>query len=339
MTYKKGLYKFCDFLNNSELKAVKLVEFMSYSNYDISFEVNINFYNEITNDMSIVNELKNYLTNTLEILLNGTKNKINSINIKSKINNYLNYNKIESKYDISLFENSIARIIEILISVSTGVSRIEELNDEYISLYKLLDEIFTCIGYPDPNKFKNLWDAYEFWHNSSLTTTYASRRVYFSSLYNDVEKEISQYKKNNNEINMIIEYTGWEEINKIIYDIKKHFKDSTSIQEFNGISSMQRTLYIKLADLIYNNDYHQDDKTSIPDRNHYKDRFNEYIDANLIGKDNAIFRKFSKSTVDLADTITHDTLNVDRKKTETAIVAMINLVNLISIIEEKITLY
>ena len=337
LTYKRGLYKYCDFLNNSEMKVSKSFEMMGYKSYDLSFEVNIDYYINISSEIDNFKDLNEYFKSNLDNLVNGTKNKINSIYIKPKIYNYLNYNKVEKKYDISRFERTIARIVEILIEVSTGKSRIEILNDEYILHYKVLDEIFSTLEYENPNKFSNLWEAYDFWQNKEFAT-YASRRVYFYTLYNKVEKDIDLYKKHFNEQNLIINYSGWEEINKIIYDIKKHFKMSNSIDEFNGIGSMLRTLCVKLSDLIYNTSYHKDSKTAPPNRNNYKDRFHEYINAKLKGKENADFRKFSKSSVDLADTITHDTTNIDRKKTETAIVAIINLVNLISIIENKSTI-
>ena len=70
----------------------------------------------------------------------------------------------------------------LMISVSTGGQRIQQVNEEYkerrIEIASTLDQI----GVVDPNPFPDLWNWYSRWSDGSLPT-YQSRRIFLSELF------------------------------------------------------------------------------------------------------------------------------------------------------------
>ena len=60
-------------------------------------------------------------------------------------------------------DQEITKIKRILTNVSTGEARIQDCNDEYISLYNQLSEYFQSTGIKNPNPYSDLWEFYQYW--------------------------------------------------------------------------------------------------------------------------------------------------------------------------------
>jgi uncharacterized protein (TIGR02391 family) len=91
--------------------------------------------------------------------------------------------------DLRQLESLLANIWQIqsiMVSVSTGEAKIQEMEDEYIRLYldiatkiETLAKVGVTLSHKNP--FRSLWDWYGYW--SSRLPTCASRRQYVLKLY------------------------------------------------------------------------------------------------------------------------------------------------------------
>lgn len=82
---------------------------------------------------------------------------------------------------LSSTESDIGKIKTIMISVSTGLSRIQDDNEEYQKIYKRLAEYYRVSKIKNPNNFSDLWEFYAYWKKH--LNSYAERRAYVIKMY------------------------------------------------------------------------------------------------------------------------------------------------------------
>lgn len=102
----------------------------------------------------------------------------------------------------------IALIREALVAAGTGTP-IQELNEQYEVLFSELDSRMSTQGVEHNNHFDSLWDFHAYWKENKLDT-YASRRAYVKSLYQQSGKSDPL----------------WKGINSVIKDVAKSRFDS-----------------------------------------------------------------------------------------------------------------
>lgn len=127
---------------------------------------------------------------------------------------------IEERTDSEL----IAIIKETLMSVGTGYP-IDDVNEQYQLIYKVLDGRLSQQNVTHPNHFEDLWDFYTYWKDNGLDT-YASRRTYVRKLYRESAGQESH----------------WVGINPVIRDVARtrfessHYADAVeaSFKEINS---------------------------------------------------------------------------------------------------------
>lgn len=78
----------------------------------------------------------------------------------------------------------IERLQDLMVSVSTGGHRIDDVDDTYKTLFVKVTAELKEKGIPNKNSFSSLWDYYGYW--SRELPTYQSRREYVRSLYKEI---------------------------------------------------------------------------------------------------------------------------------------------------------
>lgn len=86
-------------------------------------------------------------------------------------------------------QDSINKLKTLMVNVSTGISRIENENDSYTSLYTKSEKLYEILGLENPNPYSDLWEFYSYW--SKNLPRYIDRRLYVSKLYKDSDKKKS----------------------------------------------------------------------------------------------------------------------------------------------------
>lgn len=324
MMETRGHYELCDFLYSSNLSSESFYD--SYGNlcYNMIFEIDAKKFSKIT----INSRLNDYLKKQLNIIFDGSDIFISKVVIRPRIQYYVNLDKIASYCSKNELINKIQLLKNILLDVFQNKKTIVEVADEYQSLYSFVSIALSDLKIKHDNPYYNLGDAWKYC--KATFPDYKSRRIYVSNLYDPLLKIIDN--AGNQTVN-ILQYTGWSKINQTVYDIKKHFRTAVSVDEFNGIGAMCRHLYCDLAGEIYDTKFHVDNKSSVPSKGQYKTMFYEYFNYKLPGQDNKDFRKCSKTTTDLADTLVHKMENLNKQQVEITIVSVISLINVIAVLE------
>ena len=242
---------------------------------------------------------------------------------------YLNWSDLPQGITKQTILQLIDRIKTLMISVSTGGPRIQEVNSQYISAYNTIDEYFSVLGVDNPNPYKDLWEWYGRWSQADLST-YASRRAFIPQLY---EKTVDEINKSQEEFTgEVYEPTGWDRVDRAIYEMKKRIAVADTEEKFQAIGMLGRETLITTAQQVFDAKLHKTDDGVVPSDTDAKRMLDAYFMYVLSGSSNERYRKFAKSAVDLANHLTHDRMaeKSDAEMCITAVTAVINLVRTLS---------
>lgn len=242
---------------------------------------------------------------------------------------YLNWNDLPQGVTKHTVIQLVERIKTVMISVSTGGPRIQEVNPHYIAAYKTLDQYFSVLGLDNPNPFKDLWEWYGRWSQADLST-YASRRTFIPQLYANTLEEINNSQEEFT--GDIYEPTGWDRVDRAIYEMKKRIAVADTEEKFQAIGMLGRETLITAAQQVFNRELHKTADGIEPSDTDAKRMLDAYFMYVLSGSANERYRKFAKSAVDLANHLTHDRMaeRSDAEMCITAVTAVINLVRTLS---------
>lgn len=242
---------------------------------------------------------------------------------------YLNWSDLPQGVTKQTILQIVERIKTLMISVSTGGPRIQEVNSQYIEAYNTLNKYFATLGLDNPNPYKDLWEWYGRWSQADLST-YASRRAFIPQMY---EKTVDEINKSKEELaSEIYEPTGWDRVDRAIYEMKKRIAVADTEEKFQAIGMLGRETLITTAQQVFNAELHKTDDGVVPSDTDAKRMLDAYFMYVLSGSTNERYRKFAKSAVDLANHLTHDRMaeKSDADMCITAVTAVINLVRTLS---------
>lgn len=252
-----------------------------------------------------------------------------SVHIRPVCRQYLNWNDLPQGVTKQTIIQLIERIKTLMISVSTGGRRIQEVNEQYMAMCKMLDQYFSILGLDNPNPYKDLWEWYGRWSQPDLNT-YASRRTFIPQLYQKTVEEID--KSQEDFPDNVYEPTGWDRVDRAVYEMKKRLSVADTEEKYQAIGMIGRETLITAAQQVFNRKLHKPSDGIEPSDTDAKRMLDAYFMYVLSGLANERYRKFAKSAVDLANHLTHDRMaeRSDAEMCITAVTAVINLVRTLS---------
>ncbi|MDP1773457.1 MAG: hypothetical protein Q8L15_14365 [Methylobacter sp.] len=211
----------------------------------------------------------------------------------------------EKSYKISSEE--LLKLIDLqkslMISVSTGGERIQNVNDTYKERLNTISEGLAERNIRNTILFNDLWEWYEKWRSEELSS-YQSRRVFLNKLFLPLEEAVK--KDSSNPVNPIFdEPTGWERVDRSINEIKNRIKGANTEEQFQSIGLLGRETLISLAQVVYIESEHHSLDGVAPSKTDAKRMLEAYISHSLPGKTNENIRKHAKASLDLANDLTH----------------------------------
>jgi hypothetical protein len=215
-------------------------------------------------------------------------------------------NDVQGKvYKIS--HEDLVRLLEnqktVLVSVSTGGARIQDVNADYQSNLVDISEALRERELRNPNPFKDLWEWYGKWSDGSLPT-YQSRRVFLSDMFSQTIETIMGMKTTS--LNPVFEEpTGWNRVDRSMGEIKLRLAQATSEEQYQGIGLLARETIISLAQAVYVSELHPSIDGTVPSKTDAKRMLEAYISSVLPGKSNENIRRHAKASLDLANDLTH----------------------------------
>lgn len=256
--------------------------------------------------------------------------QLGCVYIRPVCRQYLNWNDLPQGLTKQTIMQLIERVKALMVSVSTGGPRIQEVNPNYIAAYKTLDQFLSVLGLDNPNPFRDLWEWYGRWSQADLGT-YASRRTFITQLYSNTLEEINNSQEEFT--GDIYEPTGWDRVDRAIYEMKKRIAVADTEEKFQAIGMLGRETLITTAQQVFIRELHKTADGVEPSDTDSKRMLDAYFMYVLSGPANERYRKFAKSAVDLANHLTHDRMaeRSDAEMCITAVTAVINLVRTLSL--------
>lgn len=191
----------------------------------------------------------------------------------------------------------------LMVSVSTGGARIQDVNKVYQSRQDKISEGLKERGMENPNPFQDLWDWYGKWSDGSLPS-YQSRRQYLNDMFSTLLKTINSMQSKAL-IPIFDEPTGWNRVDRSMGEIKLRLAQASTEEQYQGIGLLARETLISLAQAVYNPDLHPSVDSVCPSKTDAKRMLDAYISSALAGKPNENTRRHAKASLDLANDLTH----------------------------------
>lgn len=237
--------------------------------------------------------------------------------------------------DLQLDSLSLKRDIEaqrnLMISVSTGGPRIQQVNEEYVQRQERIKSALKALNIEDPNPYTDLWDWYGKWSSGDLPT-YQSRRQYIRDLYIPLIDRLSQRPTITS--GPLREPTGWVRVDRGIEKIRRQLELARNEEDFQGIGLFCREAIISLAQAVYDPQRHCSSDGVEPSSTDAKRMLGAYIENELRGAGNEEARRHAKASLDLANHLQHERTASFRSAAMCA-EATTSVVNLIAIISGR----
>ncbi|GEM_PF-398853 len=226
--------------------------------------------------------------------------------------------------------DKIESIKNIMISVATGETLINDVQADYQELYSTLDYVFSLLALENPNTFENLWDWYTRWNSSELNT-YASRRTFILNLYKDLLKVITSSPENPPEVDYVL--SGWERVDRTIYEMQKILSYASTEEQFQSIGLLGREALITVAQEVYIQEIHTSEEKIDVSKTDSKRMLNDYIAHELPGPSNEDSRRYAKAAVSLANSLTHDR-KASKRDAKLCLLSVTSVVSIIKSLNE-----
>jgi nucleoside phosphorylase len=166
---------------------------------------------------------------------------------------------LSTNMEISQIEellNKIQSLQSIMIAVSTGEERIQDVEENYSHLYQEVDldiELIQEEGLSvfNPNSFASLWDWYNYW--SSNLNGYASRRKYVYDLYVDITNNLDHFVQN-----QVIQHTSNslndtlkpERLERLLREIEQLQVIMVNVATDSASIQTEETSYVELHQVV-----------------------------------------------------------------------------------------
>jgi len=219
---------------------------------------------------------------------------------------------------------------DLMISVSTGGSRIQDVNDEYKARRQQIRGGLDGLGIKETNPYSDLWRWYSKWSSGDLPS-YQSRRLYISDLYDPL---IDRLRKRQTQVGsqLFEEPTGWPRVDRGVDKIREKLETSSSEEDYQIVGLLCREVLISLAQAVYDPLLHIPIDGSSPSDTDAKRMLEGFIAKELSGSSNEEARRHAKAALDLANGLQHRRTATFREAAmcAEASTAVVNLIAIVS---------
>jgi hypothetical protein len=139
---------------------------------------------------------------------------------------------------------------EMMISVATGGSRIQDVDDFYRAReFRVRRDLPSDIQYENPHS--DLWSWYRLW--SASLPQYKDRRVYVRELFDPVISAVLTVPSLPSEPR---EATGWDRVDRVLAKSRTQLQAASAEEDCQAIGLMCREVVISLAQAVYDPEIH-----------------------------------------------------------------------------------
>lgn len=140
---------------------------------------------------------------------------------------------------------------EMMISVSTGQQRIQDVNDYYIAReVRIRKQLPADIGYENPHA--DLWAWFHYWKEQY--GSYAGRRKYVRDLFKPVIDALSNRSLAPMDRR---QPSGWERVDRALGKARSQFELASAEEDYQAVGLFCREVIISLAQAVFDPAIHQ----------------------------------------------------------------------------------
>lgn len=244
----------------------------------------------------------------------------------------IDWDKIADLFNKDQLIGEVNYLKDIMISVSTGGQKIQDVNDDYQKRYAKVSTALKRLMFDNPNTFNDLWQWYGKWSSGEMPQ-YKDRRAFIGEMYGNLLKMLQETEQPEL-LNVSVNMTGWERIDRTVKEIKIRLKQAENEEQFQTVGLLCRETIISLAQAIYIEEKHPTLDGVKASKTDAKRMLDGYIAVELAGGGNENLRKYARASNDLANELTHKR-TADAKDASLCAAATVALVNLIGILEDR----
>jgi len=192
---------------------------------------------------------------------------------------------------------------ELMISVSTGGPRIDDVNEEYKNRRHFNILRLKELGIENPNPYKDLWEWYHRWSNGDMLT-YRLRRSFLRDMFSQLIDELIAIESGASS-RAYREPTGWPLVDRQLEKMRAQLARSEVEEDYQVVGLIARETIISLAQAVYDPSKHKTIDGVVPSNTDAKRMLEAFISSELAGKTNEHVRKYAKSALSLALALQH----------------------------------
>jgi hypothetical protein len=196
----------------------------------------------------------------------------------------------------------LERIRDIMVAVSTGGPRIDDVNAQYRQLYAIADEKLTKAGIPHSNPFPDLWDWYGRWRSGDLPS-YQSRRGFLADIFNPLLEQVREHVAGRTP--RVHEPTGWPKVDRAVGEIRRRLAEARTEEQFQAVGLLCREALISLAQAVHDPARHPPLDGTQPSETDAKRLLEAFLAAELSGVSHEAARRHARAAYDLAVDLQH----------------------------------
>lgn len=198
--------------------------------------------------------------------------------------------------------SDIEHLRDILIAVSTGGPRIDDVKESYRELYSNIDTELRKRGINNNIPYSDLWDWYGRWRSGDLPS-YQSRRQFISEIISPLISQVRQLASGKPLVHA--EPTGWQRVDRTIGEIRRRLAEAVDEEHFQAVGLLCREVLISLAQAVHDPIQHPPLDDKLPSATDAKRKLEAYIAATLVGSSHEVARRHARAAYDLAVDLQH----------------------------------
>jgi hypothetical protein len=191
---------------------------------------------------------------------------------------------------------------DMMVAVSTGGPRIDEVNRDYRALYTTTTAALNELGLDNTIPFSDLWDWYGRWSSGDLPS-YRSRREFLGELFNPLLSQVRQ--RGSGVTPDPIVPTGWPRVDRAVGEARQRLASARTEEQFQTVGLLCREILISLAQAVYDPERDATDDGVNPSDTDAKRMIAAYLTEVLTGSTNKVARQHTRAAYDLAVELQH----------------------------------
>ncbi|MCB5291511.1 hypothetical protein [Arthrobacter sp. SO3] len=158
--------------------------------------------------------------------------------------------------------------------------------------------------------FRDFRTFRQFWIRSGASNSYQARRDLLNELFDNiherlVELELSAIESTLSNPVSPRRTTGWPRIDEELAELRRHFGDARSEQDFRNVGNDCVIVLECLSATVYNRERHLRDGETEPPIGNTKMRIERYVEVELDGASSAELRKLVRASIEFAQAVKH----------------------------------